>query len=109
MSASTLDTRIQEALELSEAGQAEGLEQLVKLCQEHPDSACVWRARAQAEGELGQGEDALHSINRALQMAPADPENWGLKAEILLDLDRTEDALCALDTGLDKVPEDPDL
>ncbi len=104
-----LETRIQEALEQSEAGESEGLEKLVALTAEHPDSAPAWRARAQAESELGEPDKALTSIEKALDLVRDDPEAWLVKAELLLDQDQFEPALQALEKGLEADEDDADL
>lgn len=104
-----LETRIQEALELSEAGETEGLERLVSLTEQHADSGEAWRARAQAENELEKPEEALKSIDRALELNPGDAEAWLVKAELHLDQDQFEQALEALDKGIDADEDDADL
>ncbi len=104
-----LETRIQEALEQSEAGESEGLEKLVTLTTEHADSSDAWRARAQAENELGQPEAALKSIDKALELDQEDAESWLVKAELHLDQDQFEQALEALDKGIDADEDDADL
>lgn len=104
-----LETRIQEALEQSEAGESEGLEKLVALTKEHADSSDAWRARAQAESELDQPEEALKSITRALELDGEDAEAWLVKAELHLDKDQFEEALEALDKGIEADEDDADL
>lgn len=54
---------------------------------------------------LGQYEDALASINRAVGMAPNDAEAHNHRGVILWYLERYEDALAANQTALDLAPD----
>lgn len=62
---------------------------------QHPDSVPALLGLGRAYQELSRGEDALKAFERAVQLAPADPEPHYLQGSLLVVLNRYEAALSA--------------
>lgn len=70
------------------------------------EQAELYRMKAQAQLALGESEQALATIDQALQLTDEVPLYWLLKVKALIALERWEDALAvALETA-EKFPEE---
>lgn len=73
---------------------------------EKVEQAELYRMKAQAQLALGESEQALATIDQALQLTDEVPLYWLLKVKALIALERWEDALAvALETA-EKFPEE---
>ena len=82
------------ARQLLLSGRAADATEVARRALDHaPEDATLWRIHSEAEWGLGHGDEALRSIERALELDPTHPEGALLHARALLLSGRRVDAM----------------
>ncbi|MHB2019731.1 MAG: tetratricopeptide repeat protein [Candidatus Xenobia bacterium] len=81
------------------------LHRVVQLEQQHRANK-AWYELAELHYRMGRHEDALPSLERALQLSSGDAANWGLKGCVLWALSRQSEALQAIGRAISLRGED---
>jgi tetratricopeptide (TPR) repeat protein len=88
---------LQKALESFNAGQYQQSFDILKgYVAEHPDSGPAHKVLGMAEFMLGRPDEALSTMQRAVQLAPADADAWYYLGRLYFSKDNAVDALTAL-------------
>lgn len=80
--------------------EAEALDEMNTLVEQHPDSAVVYAARANIERELQQYDAALYDWDEAISRSPSTVDYYVSKADVLLAQGRKQEAKETLDRAV---------
>jgi tetratricopeptide (TPR) repeat protein len=84
---------------------AEALDALAKSLQINPTSAAVWFNKGVVEGLiLNRYEDALISVNKAIELKHFDSETYSLKGDVLYKMKKYDDSFIAIEKSLEYSP-----
>ncbi|MEO8661125.1 MAG: tetratricopeptide repeat protein [Bryobacteraceae bacterium] len=90
-------TPLQTALELFNAGQyQQSFDILTGYVAEHPESAGASKMLGMTQFMLGRSDEALVTMRRSVELAPADGDAWYYLGRLYFSRDNAVDALAAL-------------